>query len=247
MNSEELIGKMQFKPYDINLFGLKIPISDSIIVMWMIMVALVVLAIIFTRNLRMVPTGKQNVAESIVDFVNNFTKGSLGHHWKPFAPYFGTMILFLLFSNIVSIFNVLPTGKAIAEATGLSFLGKLPEIAPPTKDIDITATMAIMSIIIVLFASIKIKGVKGWLKTFVTPLPLMLPFKIMEYFVRPLSLCLRLFGNILAAFTIMELIYIAEPFLIPGIFSLYFDLFDGGLQAYIFVFLTSLYIAEAIE
>jgi F-type H+-transporting ATPase subunit a len=247
MHSEELMHKMQYKPYDINIFGLHIPISDSIIVMWIIMAVLIVLSIVFTRKLRMVPTGKQNVAEAVVEFVNNFTKGSLGHHWRPFAPYFGTLILFLLFSNIISIFNIIPTGKAIAEYTGLSFLEHLPEIAPPTKDIDVAATLAIMSIVLVLFSSIKYKGVKAWLKSFIEPLPIMLPFKVLEYFVRPLSLCLRLFGNILAAFTIMELIYIAEPFLLPGVFSLYFDIFDGGLQAYIFVFLTSLYIAEAIE
>lgn len=247
MNSEELMHKMQFRGYDINIFGFHIPISDSIIVMWVVMAFLVIFSIIFTRKLRMVPTGKQNVAETIVEFVNNFTKGSLGHHWRPFAPYFGTLLLFLLFANIISIFNIIPTGKGIAEFTGLSFLEHLPEIAPPTKDLNVAGALAVMSIVLVLFAGIKYKGPKAWLKSFLEPLPIMLPFKIMEYFVRPLSLTLRLFGNILAAFTIMELIYFAEPFLLPGVFSIYFDLFDGGLQAYIFVFLTLLYVGEAIE
>jgi len=247
MNGEELMHKMQFKGYDINVLGFHIPISDSIIVMWIVMAILIVLSIIFTRNLRMVPTGKQNVAEIIVEFVNNLTKGSLGHYWKPFAPYFGTLILFLGLSNIISIFNIIPSGKGIAELTGLSFFEHIPEIAPPTKDFNVSAAFAVMSIFLVLFAGIKFKGIKGWLKSFIEPIPVLLPFKILEYFTRPMSLTLRLFGNILAAFTIMELVYFAVPIVVPSFLSIYFDLFDGGLQAYIFVFLTLLYVGEAVE
>ena len=74
-----------------------------------------------------------------------------------------------------------------------------------------------------------------------------LSINILEVFTRPLSLCMRLFGNVLGAFVIMELIKIVVPVFLPAVFSLYFDLFDGLLQAYVFVFLTSMYIAEAIE
>jgi F-type H+-transporting ATPase subunit a len=74
----------------------------------------------------------------------------------------------------------------------------------------------------------------------------MFPFKLMEYVTKPLSLCLRLFGNIVAAFLIMELIYHFMG-LIAAPFSAYFDFFDGILQAYIFVFLTCIYIGEAVE
>jgi F-type H+-transporting ATPase subunit a len=79
------------------------------------------------------------------------------------------------------------------------------------------------------------------------PVPVMLPFNILEYFIKPLSLALRLFGNILGAFIVMELIYMALPVVAPAALSLYFDLFDGVLQAYVFMLLTSLYIAEAVE
>ena len=91
------------------------------------------------------------------------------------------------------------------------------------------------------------KGVKGFLKSFAEPIPLMLPMNILEIFIRPLSLCMRLFGNILGAFVIMELIKIVAPLLVPVPLSLYFDLFDGFIQAYVFVFLTSLFIKETIE
>ena len=75
----------------------------------------------------------------------------------------------------------------------------------------------------------------------------MTPINILEVFIRPLSLCMRLFGNVLGAFVIMELVELVVPVGVPAILSLYFDLFDGLVQAYVFVFLTSLYIAEAVE
>jgi F-type H+-transporting ATPase subunit a len=75
------------------------------------------------------------------------------------------------------------------------------------------------------------------------------PFNILDLVTRPLSLCMRLFGNVLGAFVIMKLLELAmpAPVIVPAVFSIYFDLFDGILQAYVFVFLTSLYIKEEIE
>ncbi|MBR0411970.1 MAG: F0F1 ATP synthase subunit A, partial [Eubacterium sp.] len=91
-------------------------------------------------------------------------------------------------------------------------------------------------------------GLFGRIKAYTKPIWIITPINILELVTKPLSLCMRLFGNVLAAFTIMELIKIVtRNTVIPIVFSLYFDLFDGGLQAYIFVFLTSLYLAEATE
>jgi F-type H+-transporting ATPase subunit a len=70
---------------------------------------------------------------------------------------------------------------------------------------------------------------------------------ILELAIRPLSLCMRLFGNIIGATVIMELLKMVVPIIVPAAFSLYFDIFDGLIQAYVFVFLTSLYIKEAVE
>ena len=78
-------------------------------------------------------------------------------------------------------------------------------------------------------------------------MPILTPINILEIFIRPLSLCMRLFGNVLGAFVIMELVTLVVPVGVPAILSLYFDVFDGLIQAYVFVFLTSLYIAEAVE
>lgn len=75
----------------------------------------------------------------------------------------------------------------------------------------------------------------------------MLPINILELFIKPLSICMRLFGNVLGAFVVMELIKLVVPVGIPVVFSFYFDVFDGLIQAYVFVFLTSLFMAEAME
>ena len=73
------------------------------------------------------------------------------------------------------------------------------------------------------------------------------PINVLELFIRPLSLCMRLFGNVLGAIVVMALIKHLLPLIVPLPFSFYFDIFDGVIQAYVFVFLTSLYIKEAIE
>ena len=118
---------------------------------------------------------------------------------------------------------------------------------PPTKDMNVTVTLAVMSIILVEIAGVRKKGVKKWLKSFAEPVPIVTPINILELFIRPLSLCMRLFGNILGAVVVMALIKYLLPVLVPLPFSFYFDIFDGIIQAYVFVFLTSLYIKEAIE
>jgi F-type H+-transporting ATPase subunit a len=234
-----------------------IPITDTILTMWIIMAILIAFAYVLGRKLELVPSKIQNFGEVLVDSLNGISKDAIGHHWRGFAPYIGTIALFLGVSNIISIFNILPNWHEISKIPGFESVAAFPQysLRPPAKDINVTAAMAIMSIILVIGASLKYRKLSGFIKSFFEPVPFLFPFKILEYFIKPLSLCLRLFGNILAAFTIMELIYFASksfimfivPAVIPSMFSVYFDLFDGLLQAYIFSFLTSLYIGEAIE
>ena len=247
---EKLLDAMgPHEMFRIHLFGYPIPVTDTLITMWLVMAFLIICAFIFTRNLKAIPKGKQNVAETVVELINSMVKDVIGHHWRPYAPYMGTIILFLIFANIISIFNIIPNWTQLYNLTHIQFFQHLPEfeLRPPTKDINVTAALAIMSIVIVLFSGIIIKKPVEFLKGFLYPMPVILPFKILDYIVRPTSLCLRLFGNILAAFTIMELVLLVIPPIIPAFLSIYFDMFDGALQAYIFVFLTSLYVAETIE
>jgi F-type H+-transporting ATPase subunit a len=218
--------------------------------MWILSAILIVLAVLFTRNLKTVPKGKQNVAEIVVETVNNLIGSVMGKHGKDFAPYFGTVLLFLVFSNMSGIFGIFPTGEELAYITGNESFASFPfVVAPPTKDLNVTVTLALMTICLILFAGIRYKGFGGWLKSFVKPVPIMLPFHILDYATRTVSLSLRLFGNIFAGFIIMEMVYAGTlyTFAIVPIASFFFDLFDAGLQAYIFVFLSSIYVHEAIE
>lgn len=246
---EKITEVMTSNRIDIHLFGYTIPISDAVITMWIIMAALIILSLVFTRKLKTIPEGKQNVVETIVELINKLTEGSVGHHWRLFAPYIGTVLLFLIFSNTISIFNIIPSGEQLYNLTHIKMFEKIPDfnLLPPTKNASVAMGFAIMSMVAVMISGIRVNRFKGWLKSFLKPVPVLLPFKILDYFIRPLSLCFRQYGNVLGAVIIMELLYSALPAFLPGVISIYFDIFDGILQAYVFVFLTSLYIAEAIE
>lgn len=214
-----------------NLFDYDIEISNTIFVTWIITAILIVLALIFTRKMTIGKPGKlQSIVELFVETVSNICKDSIGHHYKAYVPYIGTLLLYLGLANIIAVFNFIP---------GV-------ELYPPTKDINVTGALAVISIIIVLYSGFRRKGFIGWAKSLADPMPLMIPFKLMEYGTKPLSLCLRLFGNIVASFIIMELLLAFLPFA-GAPFSAYFDLFDGILQAYIFIYLTTIYIGEAVE
>lgn len=232
----------------IKIFNYELEINDSIILMWIVMAVLIVFALVFTRKLKTIPEGKQSLVEVIVEFVNNFTKDNAGHHWKLFSPFIGTVLLFLIVSNTIAIFNIIPSGHDLYRLTHIEFFKDFHfELHPPTKDVNVTMGMAVLSMIAVLVSGIRVKKVSGWLKSFLEPVPLMLPFKILDYFIRPVSLCFRQYGNILGAVIVMKLAYNAMPLVFPGVISIYFDLFDGILQAYVFCFLTCLYIGEVIE
>ena len=207
--------------FTIPVFG-GIPVAESVVVTWIIMAVLLLGSIILVRNLKV---EKQVVLETVVGGLYNFFYDLLGEDGKGYIPYLMTVGLYIGVANMIGLFG----------------------LKSPTKDVGVTGALALMSIVLIEFSGVHKKGVKGFLKSFAEPIPLMLPMNILEIFIRPLSLCMRLFGNILGAFVIMELIKIVAPLLVPVPLSLYFDLFDGFIQAYVFVFLTSLFIKETIE
>lgn len=222
---EELLGKLENKiAFTIPVFG-GVPVPESVVVTWGIMLFLVLLSIFCTRRLKKVPGKAQLAAELFVGFINKFTRNTLGEHWKPFAAYFGTIGLYIGCANLIGMFGV----------------------TPPTKDLNVTAALAIMSAALIYGASFRYHGFKGGLHKFVEPMPLLAPINVMEVVIRPLSLCMRLFGNVLGSFIIMELIKLAVPAIVPMALSMYFDVFDGVIQTIVFVFLTALFTQEALE
>ncbi|MDR1220055.1 MAG: F0F1 ATP synthase subunit A [Treponema sp.] len=220
-----------------NLFPNGVAITETVIISWVVMGMLIGLSFILTSNLKRIPKGAQALLEAGVEFLNNFSKNQFGKFSTVFAPYVGTLFLFLLFANIIGVLTPI-------EAFGF----KPPfEVKPPTRDINVTAPLACLTILLVIACNIKSKGVFGWLKHFLHPIPFMLPFNILEYGTRVLSLALRLFGNILGGLILMHLIEGLVPVALPMALSLYFDFFDGFMQAAIFTFLSVLYISEALQ
>ncbi len=224
--ASELLEELNVKTaFTIPVLG-GIEVAESVVITWLIMAVLTALAVYLGSNLAVRNPGKrQQCAELIVKWLDGFAEGMLGEDAKEYSTYISTVLLYIGFSNVIGLFG----------------------IKPPTKDMNVTVALSVMSILLIEYAGIRKRGVGGWLKSFAQPVAIVAPINVLEIFIRPLSLCMRLFGNVLGAFVIMELIKLVVPVGIPAIFSLYFDIFDGLIQAYVFVFLTSLFIKEAVE
>ena len=195
-------------------------------VTWIIMAVLTLLAIVFVRNLKVENPGKKQLAlEAFISFLDNFFTDILGKEGRRYIPYLISTALYIGVANLIGLLG----------------------FKPPTKDLNVTAALSLMSLFLIYASGFHKKGMKGFLKSFAEPMPLVTPINIMEIAIRPISLCMRLFGNVIGSFVIMELLKTVMPAILPIPFSLYFDVFDGLIQTYVFVFLTSLFIKEQIE
>lgn len=226
---KELSEQLEIKEiFEFSIGKLHITIDETTVVSWIIIAVFTVLAIILTRNLKVEGeiSKRQALLEICYEKMENFFKDVMGEKVLKYMPWLMSLALFIGASNMVGIFG----------------------LKPPTKSMQVTLVMALTSIVLVEFTAFKEKGFLGRLKAFTKPMWIVTPINIIEIIAKPLSLCMRLFGNIIGAFVIMELIKAAtHNIVVPTIFSLYFDLFDGFLQAYVFVFLTGIYLEEAAE
>ncbi len=224
--SEVLAEEMNVQTvFTIPIFG-GIAVDESCVVTWIIMAVIVLVCFLLTRNLKVTNISRRQAAvEFAVTKLEALVADCVGEAGERYVPYLITILIYVALADIVGVFG----------------------FKPPTKSLNVTAALAIMSIVLVQVAGIRAKGTKGWLKSFKEPVPIVTPFNILDLVTRPLSLCMRLFGNVLGAFVIMEILDVVVPVFVPAICSLYFDFFDGILQAYVFVFLTGMYIKEATE
>ncbi len=224
--AEKLLEELNCETvFTIPIFG-GIPIAESVVVTWIIMAALTLLSIILVRNLKVENPGKKQLAlEMTIGGIYNFFEDLVGEEGKRYIPYLISVAIYIGVANLIGLVG----------------------FKPPTKDLNATAALAIMSILLVEYSGLHKKGVKGFVKGFAEPLPLLAPMNVLELFIRPLSLCMRLFGNVLGSFVVMELLKQLVAPIVPIPFTCYFDIFDGLIQAYVFVFLTALFIREAVE
>lgn len=223
---KSLIEQLNCKTvFTIPLFG-GIPVLESVVVTWIIMAVIIIGSLLLVHGLKVRQiNNKQAALEGSLSFLFDFFESFVGEAGAKYIPYLITLMIYLIIANMVGLIG----------------------FKSPTKDLNVTISLALISIVLAQYAGIRKKSFKGWLRSFIEPMPGILPMNLMELIIRPLSLCMRLFGNILGAMVIMELIKGVVPLIIPLPFSFYFDIFDGVIQAYVFVFLTSLYIKEAVE
>ncbi len=224
--AEKLLEELNCETvFTIPAFG-GVRVLESVVVTWIIMAALVLVSVCLVRNLKVESPGRTQLAlEAGISFLYDFFDGLVGKKGRRYIPYLCTVLIYIGMANVIGLFG----------------------FKPPTKDLNVTGALALMSIVLVEYAGIHEKKVGGWLKSFAKPVAIVTPINILELFIRPLSLCMRLFGNVLGGFVIMELIKLIVPVIVPLPFSFYFDIFDGLIQAYVFVFLTALFINEAVE
>ena len=200
---------------------------------------LVLLFIFATRKLKRIPEGKgQTLLELFVGGIMDFFGGILGDHGKKYIPFVGSLFIFILFLN---------------------FLGIIPGLQPPTADLNTTLALGITAVLGVQIIAIKELGLVGYLKHLAGDPPLlgilMFPLEVIAQLSRAGSLAVRLFGNIFGEksvvieLTALGIISIGSFFLpIPvQVPMLFFGLFAGFLQAFVFTILTSIYIVLFIE
>lgn len=215
-----------------DLFGFHVEIAESIVVQWVVMVILAVLFFVLGRNLKVEPTSKRQVAaEYLVGFFSGMVNDTMGEKYKNYTPYIGALFCFSILSSLMGLLG----------------------LRAPTADLSVVGTWAVITFILTLRNKIKTGGMKGYLKSFIEPMPFMLPFNIIGDIANPVAQALRHFANIVAGMVIGGLVYFALGQFafglfsigIPAVLSLYFDLFSSFIQAYIFVTLTMAYVSMA--
>ena len=227
--------------------GTDIAITETLVVGWIIIAAVFLLCLFLTRNLKKIPeTKSQVVAEMFVNFVNNMVIGTMGSRFKKFAPYIATLLVYCVLGGTISLLGL----RAV------------------TADLNTTLCWALMTFVLITFYKFKTNGFLGYFKSFTKPLALITPLNVISEAAVPVSMAFRLFGNVAGGTVITTLLYQAlgalskalhlsfaigplsfevTQLFIPAILSIYFDLFSGCVQAYIFSMLTMVYVSSATE
>jgi F-type H+-transporting ATPase subunit a len=223
----------------------EIAISETLVTGWIVIIALTLLINWMTKDMKVVPEKKRQVlAEWCVNFFENTVEDMMGKKMINFAPYVATIFCFALFGSL------------------LSLLG----LRSMTIDINCTGTWALMTFVLITYWKIRNNGFGGYLKSFAEPVAVITPINILSEVATPLAMALRMFGNMAGGMIITSLIYAAltlasnavynligiyfEHFKIfqigiPAVLSIYFDLFSGVIQSYVFIMLTMAYVGDA--
>ncbi|QSV46578.1 F0F1 ATP synthase subunit A [Geobacter benzoatilyticus] len=202
--------------------------ADAIAYTWLIIALLLIVSILATKSLKAVPTGMQNFMEVVIGGIENMVGETMGEKGKPYFPLIATLALFVLVSNLI---------------------GLIPGFFPPTANLNTTAACAI-----IVFLSTHVVGIKKhgfhYLKHFMGPIlwlaPLMFFIEIIGHLSRPLSLSLRLFGNMNGHELVLMIFFALAPFLVPLPMML-MGVLVSFIQAFVFMLLAMIYIQGSLE
>lgn len=218
--------------YSFDLLGFPILITRDIVVQWVVILLLGIISFLITRNLKRVPGKRQVAVEYFYTTVKNLVEENMGESYLSYIPYIGSLIIYLLVLNLIGLVGV----------------------KPPTQNINVTIALALGAFIVIQYTAIKRNGPIGYIKGYGEPYLAMLPINLMERVILPVSLSLRLFGNMLAATILVELLYEAlgsfgpiAQLGLPIIAHGYFDIFDGTIQMLVFTMLTMINIKLTAE
>lgn len=203
------------------LFG--IPVTDTVVVTWGIILIIWIFAAAASKNIKLIPEGAQNVAEMFIEMLLDLIEGMMPNQGKKMLPLIGTIALSIGVSNLVGI---------------------IPGIPNPTADLNTTLGIALIVFVATHYYGWKKKGIT-YLKEFAEPSIALLPLNIIGELAKPISLSFRLFGNMAGGGVILAIIAMFVPWVIPVPLMLWFDLFVGIIQAFIFTMLAIAYISVA--
>lgn len=232
--------------------NISIGINQTILSTWIVMILVIGLLFWMTRNMNVEnPTKRQVILELLYNFIDDMFMSNFGRYKKTFASYFTAMFLFILFSNLVGFFlPFIPMFQKTGEHS--YFVTQL--LRSPTADPNTTVGLALLVVILFLASAFKTSGVWGYVKGLASPSPFLFPINIIGEFAKPINTSMRLFGNMFAGMIIMGLVYglvikisnFTLSFAVgwPAFLHLYFDMFSGVVQSFVFVVLSSVYISE---
>jgi F-type H+-transporting ATPase subunit a len=215
---------------DFELFGQTLWITTTHVSMLLVMLVLIVVACIIRANLKgpdEKPGMLQSFAEIGIEMLQNMVEGIMGSNAPKYMNYIGTIFLFILLSNISGVFG----------------------LRPPTADFGVTLPMGLMTFAIVQYNNIRNNKFGAFTALF-EPVPFLFPINLIGEIATPFSLGLRLFGNIVSGTVIVTLFYGMVPILfkigVPAALHVYFDLFSGCIQAYVFCMLSMVFINDKL-
>ena len=209
--------------------------GQVLITSWLVLVIIISIGLLSTQNLKIQPSGLQNLAEYITEFIRDLAKTQIGEEeYLKWVPFLGTIFLFVFVSNWS---GALLPWRIIELPSG--------ELAAPTGDINTTVALALLTSIAYFYAGIQKKGF-GYFKRYVKPVAFLLPINVLEDFTKPLSLSFRLFGNLLADELVVGVLITLVPLVVP-IPLMLLGLFTSAIQALVFSTLAGAYIGESLE